>query len=139
IRKELEMGRRIQEEMLPHDPLRVPFAEVKGLSIPAREVAGDFFNYFVVSEAEAALVVGDVSGKGVGAALLMANLQATLRARMPLERDLAALARSLDQEIEATTRQQQYLTAFIGVLDGRSGRMHYVNAGHNAPFVLRVN
>jgi serine phosphatase RsbU (regulator of sigma subunit) len=139
IRRELEMGRRIQAEMLPHDPLRVPFAEVTGISIPAREVAGDFFNYFVVSEAEAALIVGDVSGKGVGAALLMANLQATLRARLPLERDLSALAAALDHEIEATTRQRQYLTAFLGVLDGPAGRMRYVNAGHNAPFVLRTD
>src|SRR5262245_47277198 len=61
LRKELEMGRRIQEEMLPRDRLRVPFAEVKGLSIPAREVGGDFFNYFVLPDGQATLVVGDVS------------------------------------------------------------------------------
>jgi HAMP domain-containing protein len=79
LRKELEIGRRIQEELLPRAPLRSAFAEVSGVSIPAREVGGDFFNYLPLREREVALLIGDVSGKGVGAALLMASLQATLR------------------------------------------------------------
>lgn len=139
LRKELEMGRRIQEEMLPRDRLRVPFAEAKGLSIPAREVGGDFFNYFALDGGEAALIVGDVSGKGVGAALMMANLQATLRARLPLEKDLVALARHMDVEIDQTTPLSVYLTAFIGVLEGNQRVMRYVNAGHNPPLVLRAD
>jgi serine phosphatase RsbU (regulator of sigma subunit) len=138
LQKELEMGRRIQEEMLPRDKLRVAFAEVKGVSIPAREVGGDLFNYFTLPGGEAALLVGDVSGKGVAAALLMANLQATLRARLPLERDLAALADELDHEIDATTGGNAYLTLFLGVLDP-SGAMRYVNAGHNTPFALHAD
>lgn len=138
LQKELEMGRRIQEEMLPRDPLRVAFAEVKGVSIPAREVGGDFFNYFTLPSGEAALLVGDVSGKGVAAALLMANLQATLRARLPLERDLQALADDLDHEIAATTGGGAYLTLFMSVLDP-AGAMRYVNAGHHAPFVLHAD
>jgi serine phosphatase RsbU (regulator of sigma subunit) len=137
LQKELEMGRRIQEEMLPRDKLRVAFAEVKGVSIPAREVGGDLFNYFTLPGGEAALLVGDVSGKGVAAALLMANLQATLRARLPLERDLAALADELDHEIAATTGGDAYLTLFLGVLDP-GGAMRYVNAGHNTPFALHA-
>ena len=139
LRKELEMGRRIQEEMLPHDRLRVPFAEVKGVSIPAREVGGDFFNYFLLPDGEAALLVGDVSGKGVAAALLMANIQATLRARLPLEKDLVSLARHLDVEVDATTPMTVYVTCFMAVLDGYQRALRYVNAGHNAPFVLRAN
>jgi serine phosphatase RsbU (regulator of sigma subunit) len=138
LRKELEMCRRIQEEMLPHDPLRSAFVEVKGLSLPAREVGGDFFNYFLLPTGEAALLVGDVSGKGVPAALLMANLQATLRARLPLEPDLAALAVHLDAEIEQSTPGSAYLTLFMAVLDGAAGHLRYVNAGHNPPFLLRA-
>ena len=65
LRKELEIGRRIQEELLPRAPFHGPFAEVGGVSIPAREVGGDFFNYFPLSEEEVAILVGDVSGKGV--------------------------------------------------------------------------
>jgi len=87
LHRELELCRRIQTEMLPRTRLRLGLAEIKGISIPAREVGGDFFNYFVLPDGSLALVVGDVSGKGVSAALLMANIQATLRARMPLEND----------------------------------------------------
>jgi serine phosphatase RsbU (regulator of sigma subunit) len=136
MRKELEIGRRIQEELLPREPLRSPFAEVGGVSIPAREVGGDFFNYFPLREAEVAILVGDVSGKGVPAALLMANLQATLRARLSLERDLARLVDDLDHEMGGEQPLAPYYTLFLGVLEGDSGRLRYVNAGHNTQFLL---
>ena len=79
IRRELELGRPIQHDMLPQGPLMLGLTEIKGVSVPAREVGGDFFNYFQLRDGRIALLVGDVSGKGVGAALLMANLQAALR------------------------------------------------------------
>lgn len=65
LRRELELSRLIQNEMLPRAPLLVGGAEIKGVSIPAREVGGDFFNYFVLPDGRLALLVGDVSGKGV--------------------------------------------------------------------------
>jgi serine phosphatase RsbU (regulator of sigma subunit) len=136
LRKELEMCRRIQEELLPHEPLRVPFLEAHGVSLPAREVGGDFFNYFALPSGETALLVGDVSGKGVPAALLMANLQATLKARVPLQADLALLAEELDREIEASTPRTSYVTLFLGLVDPSRGRLRYVNAGHNPPLYL---
>lgn len=139
LRKELEMSRRIQEELLPRAPLRSPIAEAKGLSIPAREVGGDFFDYFPLPKGGVALLVGDVSGKGVAAALLMANLQATLRARLPLEEGLAPLAGLLDREIDETTPAASYLTLFMAALDGAARTLRYVNAGHNAPFLLRAD
>jgi serine phosphatase RsbU (regulator of sigma subunit) len=139
LRKELELCRRIQDEMLPHGALRVPFAEAKGVSVPAREVGGDFFNFFALSEAETALLVGDVSGKGVPAALMMANVQATLRARLPLERDLAHLATQLDAEIDAATALTTYVTLFLAIVDGRACELRYVNAGHNPAFLLRAD
>jgi serine phosphatase RsbU (regulator of sigma subunit) len=137
LRKELEIGRRIQEELLPRAPLCAPFAEVSGVSLPAREVGGDFFNYFVLGEEEVALLIGDVSGKGVGAALLMASLQATIRARLGLERDLARLVDALDRETTSEKPLAPYFTLFLAVLDGRSGTLRWVNGGHNTQFVLR--
>ena len=101
--RELELCRRIQSEMLPHARLRLGPTEIKGISIPAREVGGDFFNYFELPGGDLAVLVGDVSGKGISAALLMANIQATLRARLPLEPDLARLAAAMDREIDETT------------------------------------
>jgi serine phosphatase RsbU (regulator of sigma subunit) len=137
LRRELELCRQIQNEMLPHHPLRLGLAEVKGVSIPAREVGGDFFNYFVLPGGEVAVLVGDVSGKGVGAALLMANVQATLRARLPLEQDLAKLADGLDHDLEANTPIEVYSTLFVGIVDTTRRELRYVNAGHNSQFVLR--
>ncbi len=114
-----------------------PFAEVGGISIPAREVGGDFFNYFPLRETEVAILVGDVSGKGVGAALLMASLQATIRARLGAERDLAPLVDALDLEMGSDEPLAPYYTLFLALLEGSTGRLRYVNAGHNTQFVLR--
>lgn len=138
LRRELELSRQIQTEMLPRGPLRSDAAEIAGVSIPAREVGGDFFNYFDLPGGESlALLVGDVSGKGISAALLMANAQATLRARLPLEQDLALLADSFDRELDRNTPRAVYLTLFIGILEPRGRSLRYVNAGHNPQFLVR--
>lgn len=135
LHKELEMCRRIQEELLPRRPLRTGEVEIKGVSIPAREVGGDFFNYFPMPGGNMAMLIGDVSGKGLPAALLMANLQATIQARLPLELDLARLAAQLNAEIEENNAEA-YLTLFLAVLDPASLTLRYVNAGHNPQFLL---
>jgi sigma-B regulation protein RsbU (phosphoserine phosphatase) len=137
LRRELELSRLIQTEMLPRGSLRSGAAEISGLSIPARQVGGDFFNYFVLPDGRLALLVGDVSGKGVSAALLMANIQATLRARLPHETDLALLADRLDRELDQNTPGGVYLTLFLAILETDGGVLRYVNAGHNPQFVLR--
>ncbi|HSC27345.1 MAG TPA: SpoIIE family protein phosphatase [Vicinamibacterales bacterium] len=139
LRRELELSRLIQNEMLPRAPLKIGAAEIKGVSIPAREVGGDFFNYFALPDGRLALLVGDVSGKGVSAALLMANVQATLRARLPLETDLARLADGLDREVDANTPRGVYVTLFLGIVDIDARRLRYVNAGHNPQFLLRTS
>jgi serine phosphatase RsbU (regulator of sigma subunit) len=137
IRRELELGRLIQSEMLPRGPLLLGLTEVKGVSVPAREVGGDFFNYFQLESGLVALLVGDVSGKGVGAALLMANIQASLRTRFALGQELSAIAEAIDRDIEASSPGPVYATLFIAIFDPVTRRMRYVNAGHNPQFVLR--
>jgi sigma-B regulation protein RsbU (phosphoserine phosphatase) len=139
LARELELCRQIQNEMLPRGPLKLGLAEIAGVSIPAREVGGDFFNYFPLADGRIAVLVGDVSGKGVGAALLMANIQATLRARLQLESDLAQLADSVDHDIAANTPPEVYITLFVGLLDPPRRELRYVNAGHNPQFLLRAN
>ena len=139
IRRELELGRRIQEEMQPRAPLHFGLTEVKGVSVPAREVGGDFFNYFQLDSGLVALLVGDVSGKGVGAALLMANIQASLRTRFALGQGLSAIAEAIDRDIEANSPGPVYATLFIAIFDPATRVMRYVNAGHNPQFVLRVD
>ena len=138
IRRELELGRQIQNEMLPHAPLHLGLTEVSGVSVPAREVGGDFFNYFVLESGHIALLMGDVSGKGVGAALLMSNIQAALKIRLGLGQDLSAVADALDRDIDASSPGPVYATLFIGILEPATRRLRYVNAGHNPQFVLRA-
>jgi sigma-B regulation protein RsbU (phosphoserine phosphatase) len=137
LQRELELCRRIQSEMLPHASLRLGPTEIKGISIPAREVGGDFFNYFELPGGHVAVLVGDVSGKGISAAILMANIQATLRARLPLEPDLARLTAAIDKEIEDSTPAGVYATLFLGILDPERKTLRYVNAGHYPQFLIR--
>jgi sigma-B regulation protein RsbU (phosphoserine phosphatase) len=137
LRGELQLSRQIQNEMLPRAPFRSTVAEIAGTSVPAREVGGDFFNYFALSGDRLALLVGDVSGKGVSAALLMANAQATLRARLPLETDLAALADAFDRELDRNTPGNVFVTLFMGILEKEGRLLRYVNAGHNPQFLIR--
>ena len=137
IRRELELGREIQADMQPRAPLHIGLTEVKGISVPAREVGGDFFNYFQLDSGLVALLVGDVSGKGVGAALLMANIQASLRTRFALGQGLSAIAEAIDRDIEANSPGPVYATLFIAIFDPMTRLMRYVNAGHNPQFVLR--
>lgn len=137
LRRELELGRQIQSDMLPSAPMTFGLTEVQGVSIPAREVGGDFFNYFALDGGQVALLVGDVSGKGVGAALLMANIQASLRTRLAMGQSLAGIADALDRDMASSSGSRLYATLFLGIFDPGTRRLQYVNAGHNPQFVLR--
>ena len=137
LRRELELGRQIQSDMLPRAPMSFGLTEVQGVSIPAREVGGDFFNYFALDSGHVALLVGDVSGKGVGAALLMANIQASLRTRLAMGQNLSAIAEALDRDMASAAGTRLYVTLFLGIFDPTTRRLQYVNAGHNPQFVLR--
>jgi serine phosphatase RsbU (regulator of sigma subunit) len=136
VKRELELGRRIQNEMLPHEALRLGLTEIKGVSVPAREVGGDFFNYFELVDHRVAMLVGDVSGKGVGAALVMANIQASLRTRLSLGQDLSAIADAIDRDVDANSPGPVYATLFVGILDPATRRLQYVNAGHHPQYAL---
>jgi sigma-B regulation protein RsbU (phosphoserine phosphatase) len=137
MKRELELGRQIQHDMLPHGTLRLGLTEINGVSVPAREVGGDFFNYFELTNGHIAMLVGDVSGKGVGAALLMANIQASLRTRLAMGQDLAAVAEEIDRDIDRNAPETLYATLFVGTLDPTTRKLRYVNCGHNPQFLLR--
>lgn len=138
IRRELELGRRIQHDMLPHESLQLGLTEIVGVSVPAREVGGDFFNYFELDHDRVALLVGDVSGKGVGAALLMSNIQAALRTRISLGQDLSAIAEALDRDIDVNSPGPLYATLFLGILDRSARQLRYVNCGHHPQYILHA-
>ena len=117
-------------------PPPAPGLDLAGASESAREVGGDYYDFLPLAGGRVALVIADVSGKGVGAALLMSAFRASLMsqdlAREPVATVLARLNRFLHRSVEPG----RFVTAFLGVLDGASGRLVSSNAGHNAPMLL---
>jgi sigma-B regulation protein RsbU (phosphoserine phosphatase) len=98
-------------------------------------VGGDYYDLFHLSDDELVICVADVSGKGIAAALLMSNFQATLRASVGHSNDLEHLLHMLNERVFANARGERFITLFIGRIDLRTRRMRYVNAGHNDPLL----
>lgn len=137
---ELNIAASIQKGMLPK--LYPPFPEVKeidvfGTLIPAKEVGGDLFDYFI-RDGKFFFCIGDVSGKGVPASLFMAVLRSLFR-NITLHVDKpAVIADALNQALSEGNDQNMFCTMFLGVLDLKSGHLRYCNCGHNAPVVRHV-
>lgn len=136
---ELEVARRIQARLLPSRPPEVPGLEIAGQSESAREVGGDYYDHIPVGDRRALLVIADVSGKGVPAALLMSAFRASLMSQDSHEGDPARLAARLNEFLHRSVDPGKFVTAFVGFLDGATGRLVYANAGHNPPVLLRAN
>ncbi len=137
VRRELEIAREIQRESLPRRPYSSDDLEIFGRSIPSNEVGGDFYNFVPLAEGRLAVLIGDVSGKGVPAALMMAEVQATLRTLLQYQHDVGRVAKLLNTELCRTKPDNIYLTLFLGILDREAGTLTYVNAGHSPPFLLK--
>jgi sigma-B regulation protein RsbU (phosphoserine phosphatase) len=139
IQKELDIARRIQETALPKDYPQDPNLDVYGFMIPAREVGGDFFDYFVLDDDNLGFVVADVSGKGVSAAMFMTVSRTLLRALALRESEPAACMTELNRLLFPETVAEMFVTVFYGVINKRTGTITYCNAGHNTPYVVRAD
>jgi sigma-B regulation protein RsbU (phosphoserine phosphatase) len=135
---ELDLARRIQARLLPAAPPRVPGLDVAGLSESAREVGGDYYDHLELGGGRLLLVIADVSGKGVPAALLMSGFRAALMSQDLARSEPEAIAGRVNEFLNQSVEPGKFVTAFIGVLDAASGRLAYVNAGHNPPVVVRA-
>jgi len=137
LESELELARRIQQRLLPTHPPELPGCRLAGISLPARQVGGDYYDFIRLPDGKILFVMADVSGKGVPAALLMSSVRAALHS-MPTgsERPAEIVAR-LNGFVHASTSTSEFVTAFIGFLDGTSGKLSFVNAGHDPPFVIK--
>ncbi len=133
---ELALARRIQARLLPAGPPAVAGLELAGTSESAREVGGDYYDYLPLGDGRVALVVADVSGKGAGAALLMSGFRASLLSQDLAGTGLAEVVGRLNHFLHRSVEPGRFVTAFLGVLDGRDGRLVYCNAGHNAPLLV---
>lgn len=134
--QDLEMARGIQNNLLPKESPRIPGFDVAGKSYAAREVGGDYFDFIDLGDSRWSIAVGDVSGKGVPASLLMSNLQATLRNQALNNVSLVDCISKTNRFLFLNTEANQFATLFSGILDARDRTFSYVNAGHNYPLLL---
>ena len=139
MEEELSMARSIQRGFLPSDIPSTPNLQVAAGSLFCLEVAGDYYDIITLRNEETVLAVGDVSGKGAGAALLMANLQASLRTAIDTGIQLNDIVRRINNLIHSNTPPEQYITFFVGIFEPKTRTLTYVNAGHNFPVVIREN
>jgi sigma-B regulation protein RsbU (phosphoserine phosphatase) len=127
----------VQKALLPREMPSLPGYEVAAWLQPARGVTGDYYDLFRLDDDHLFLCIGDVAGKGTPAALLMANLQGTLKTLVLDERSPAKLCERLNALITPNLQGARFVTFFCAILDLRSGRLSYSNAGHLAPVIVR--
>ncbi|MCM2257155.1 MAG: SpoIIE family protein phosphatase [Vicinamibacteria bacterium] len=138
--REVEIAREVQEQLYPRDLPRVPGLDLAGHCRPARGVGGDYYDFLSLDDGRIGIAIGDISGKGIPAALLMASLQASLRSQTigGARGDLATLMGNLNRLIHDASPSNRYATFFYAEYDPSNGRLAYVNAGHNAPMLFRA-
>jgi serine phosphatase RsbU (regulator of sigma subunit) len=138
--RELQIARDVQAQLFPASAPALENATLAAHCAQARSVGGDWYDYLPVGPRQVALVLADVSGKGVHAALRMANLQAHVRSQVGTtpEDPLRAL-RQVNRLLRERSTSGQFATMFFGVWSDASRRLNYVNCGHNPPLVLRAN
>jgi sigma-B regulation protein RsbU (phosphoserine phosphatase) len=139
IQQELEIARKMQLSILPRAFTPLNGLHVHATMVPAKEIGGDFFDFFRLDEHRVALTVADVSGKGVPAALFMAVSRTLLRAVAQFEARPGACLARLNDLLAADNEQVMFVTLFYAVIDSRDGSIVYANAGHNPPYVLRAD
>jgi sigma-B regulation protein RsbU (phosphoserine phosphatase) len=134
--REMEIAREVQEQLFPKSVPRVRGLEIAGVCLPAAGVGGDYYDYLPLSDDRVGLVVADVSGKGISAALLMASLQASVRSVIGPETSPCEANLRLNEILYHSTTASRYATLFLGLFDGRDRTFRYSNAGHNPPMML---
>ena len=137
LNREVEIAREVQERLFPQKLPSIQGLDYAGHCRPALGVGGDYYDFLALPEGKLGIAIGDVSGKGIAAALMMASLQASLRSeatRAP--ENLAAALGNINRLVYEASSSNRYATFFYGQYDPRSGSFEYVNAGHNPPMIF---
>ncbi len=138
MNREIEIAREVQERLFPQRLPAIAGIDYAGACRPALGVGGDYYDFLTLANGDLGIAIGDVSGKGIAAALLMASLQASLRGQAMMgQGDLARLMCNVNQLVYEATPVNRYATFFYGQYHRESHVFTYVNAGHNPPMVLR--
>jgi sigma-B regulation protein RsbU (phosphoserine phosphatase) len=136
---DLLIAREIQKGLLPNVLPTIPGIEISAANISSKQVGGDYYDVIPATRNRHVIAIGDVSGKGTPASLLMANLQATIRALVPLDLPLAELTGRVNDLMCQNTGGNKFVTFFWGLLDPSERTLSYVNAGHNYPYLMHAD
>jgi serine phosphatase RsbU (regulator of sigma subunit) len=139
LEKELAVASEIQLRLHPEHPPDIAGYELTGLSFPCYEVGGDYYDYFQKRDGRYLIALGDVSGKGTGAALLMSSLHAAVHAQTTTRLSGCEVVSEINNYIYDNTPPNRYVTFFYSELDAHSHQLTYINAGHNAPLLVRAS
>ena len=142
VRRDLALASEVQRRLLPERPPDFDFAAISAVSVPARSVGGDYYDFLDLGDRRIGIALADVAGKGVAAALIMAVVQASLRivvaeGTTEKETSLPALAAKINEYLHRSTLSRSYATFFYAQLDETTRQLRYVNAGHNPPYLVR--
>jgi sigma-B regulation protein RsbU (phosphoserine phosphatase) len=143
LESELAIAREVQNQLFPKDAPAVRTLELKGVCNAARMVSGDYYDFMPLPGDTLAFAIGDVAGKGISAALLMASIQSTMRTQLnavnggPHKFSAAALVSTLNRQLYATTSPEKYATFYFALYDELTHALTYTNAGHLAPILVR--
>lgn len=139
LANELALASEIQLRLHPDTPLSIPGYELIGLSFPCYEVGGDYYDFIEKRDGRIVIALGDVSGKGTAAALLMSSVHAAVRAHTTTRLSASEVVSEINQYIYDNTPANRYVTLFYSELDPRTHQLTYINAGHNSPLLVRAS
>jgi sigma-B regulation protein RsbU (phosphoserine phosphatase) len=139
VLRELEIARTVQERLFPQDPPKLAGLDYAATCRPAKTVGGDYYDFIGMPDEGLFFTLGDISGKGIAAAVLMASIQASIRSQVltPPE-SFSELMGKFNRAVYSFSMQQKYSTLFCGMLDGATRRFRYANAGQASPMLLRA-
>jgi sigma-B regulation protein RsbU (phosphoserine phosphatase) len=139
LARDLEQAADIQRSFLPGVAPVVRGLELAGHNAPCRTVGGDYYDFFPYEQRRVAMVLGDVSGKGMPASLLMMGLQARVQVLIEEPKSLAAVMTKLNRITSANCPANRFISLFFCILDGETGELTFCNAGHNPPLIVRAD
>lgn len=137
LKEEMKVATRIQNNLLPDRNPEIPGYEVAAFNIPAKEVGGDYYDFIELDEDHLGFCIGDITGKGMPAALLMANLQASLRSQTLINKETNICVQNINKLLYRNTEASKFATLFYGMLDYENHNICYCNAGHDQPLIFR--
>lgn len=139
MERELELATEIQQRFQPSGPPSVPGYEFQGISFSCYEIGGDYYDFLERHDGRMMVALGDVSGKGTAAALLMSSLHAAIHGQVAAKTPLAQTVISINEYLVENTPANRFVTLFIAELEPATGELMFINAGHNPPLIARAD